>query len=1226
MVSLRRLFGLILLFLFFEVVVALIASVADKNVFVACAIMTLLALAVWVTYALVTHFLSRPRESAPPAGAAEAPVQVQPTPVQQSVGPQDEELDALIREANERLAAASTNANQRVKWTIGKLPLYLVVGLESAGKTSTISNSGVDAKLLAGESYRETSVVPTKLCNFWLASGAIFADVSGRIFSNDPVRWENLVRALGYSSNAPILDRIWHGRRQANHLRGVLLVCDATSFLGSPDPEKLAALSRKLQDRLQAIGAAFNTGFPVYVVFSKADAIPYFGEFFAHLSDAEDQRILGATLPVAGSVEHGAVYAESETRHLTSFFNRLYASLADKRLIVLAREDVAERRPFAYEFPRELKRIRTDVVRFLVDLFRPNPLQPSPKLRGFYFSGTRRVTPAASLSEKPDEFSAARSGADATVFFRARPSPPAGGTQLIRPAASSEPAATRWAFLSELFQGVILKDHAAPRLTGGGRFDWYLSTVFATVMIFGLVLVIGFATSFVRNRSLLRQVDATLARVSRSQPSGDRLAALQELDSLRAQLATLFRNGREGAPWGWRWGLYAGNQVLPKLRDLYFARFRKLILEPALGAMTARFLQLSPTTPTADYQSIYDQLKTYRTITPGECSLDKPLLERVLPDSWPGWATSEPEVQALANHQIQFYVSELLDPNPYRNKIPENPTARKQAQNYLINLKGPDKLLRGLLEDVNRSQAAADLSKYAPNYQSVLTGPGQVEGAFTRAGWEVVEKRISDGKFGSPGEACVVGAGAAIGSLLQAGTSEREIEDLYVRQYIKRWKDFLESEGLVNFTRADAADKLSTLAENNRSPLLALVFMISENTNFGAPAANAASAAEKQVTERVKSKFSSLFPRSNKAEQLAHPLVGESVKQAFAVPADIGRAFQPVHVTVGPDNPQSWLNDANRAYIGALGELANAVQPLAKSAVVDGSSYDAVRKAADTAMAAAHQLEARFNNTAEAIDIDLSNLIEAPIKKVKFDPGEPANAAARALCAKFERLIKKYPFNPAATEEVSIEELKRFFGPSAGDLVQFTKSSPFDKLLTKTGPVWTQVQGTQPTLAPQFLEAFNALAQFSDALFPGGSTEPKLAYTIMVTSPSKIQAMKVTVDGHSTPIDNVRESFVWPGAFGQSGARIDVTAGASIPLAVYRGPWAIFRMLQNADRSEANVFVFSKIRQGNSISEPPKDATGAPIEIHVQVETQAAPNVFASGYFSRLKCWQRAVQ
>src|SRR5262249_31782563 len=112
----------------------------------------------------------------------------------------------------------------------------------------------------------------------------------------------------------------------------------------------------------------------------------------------------------------GEVYAESETARLSDALNRLYYSLAEKRLTVLPREINTAARPAVYEFPRELKRIKDTLVQFMVDVFRPNPLQPGPILRGVYFTGTRQVTVSALGPSAAEPVAKAMTG-EATSLF-----------------------------------------------------------------------------------------------------------------------------------------------------------------------------------------------------------------------------------------------------------------------------------------------------------------------------------------------------------------------------------------------------------------------------------------------------------------------------------------------------------------------------------------------------------------------------------------------------------------------------------------------------------------------------------------------------------------------------------------------------------------------------------------------------------------------------------------
>ena len=62
-----------------------------------------------------------------------------------------------------------------------QMPLYLLIGPEGSGKTSTFLNSGLEPQLLAGQGTAPVS--PTRLCNLWLAKDAIFAEIGGRMFA-----------------------------------------------------------------------------------------------------------------------------------------------------------------------------------------------------------------------------------------------------------------------------------------------------------------------------------------------------------------------------------------------------------------------------------------------------------------------------------------------------------------------------------------------------------------------------------------------------------------------------------------------------------------------------------------------------------------------------------------------------------------------------------------------------------------------------------------------------------------------------------------------------------------------------------------------------------------------------------------------------------------------------------------------------------------------------------
>jgi len=1238
MLSIGRLFGLILLFLFFEVVVLVLGRILlpDANVLWVCAGMTAIAVAVWVVYVVVTRWMMRPRV-AQPVPAKPIPVSAgAPAPL--PADPEQDDLKSLIREAEKRLTASPAFAGQKPDLT--RLPVYVAIGLDGVGKTSTLVNSGLDPRLLAGESFRDAIVVPTKLCNIWYAADSVIVDVGGRLF-DDPARWTGLLRLLTGRQEKPLLRRLWEGRVIEQNLRGVLLFCDVNTFLRSPDPQRTAALSRRLQERLQTVGQVIGSEFPVYTIFTKSDAIPFFGEFFRNLSDEEDRRVLGCTLPVGDDAGRaaGEVYNEAENKRLSGYLNRLYQSLADKRLTFLGRETVAGRKPFIYEFPREIKRIRPEVVKFLVETFRPNPLHRGALLRGFYFSGIRQVAKAASM-EVPGDVSQVRAGGDATVFFKAGDARTTLSSSMSRrPTPSQEATVPRWVFLSDLFHRIVLPDRAvvaAPSMDP--RTELYRYAGFGAVAALCLMLVLGFVTSWANNRTLLHDAqDAARASAlgGRDSQSAISIDNLRAMDALRTKLALLSGYERNGPPWSLRWGLYTGNEALTQLRSLYFSRFRQLFLNPVLVSLTSGFGLLKPGAESA-YGDVYERLKTYRTVTSGECKPDRPVVSKVVSDIWIAGRSLDPQVESLARRQIDFYASELAVSDPYGKRIEEDAGARNQAQAYLLSFKGAEQLYRGLIAAVNQPpQQAAKLANYAPNFNEVLTGPTEVEASFTRQGWDLVQQRIRDGKLTSIGETCVVGTNKAA-EFAHGLDIQRELQNLYINGYIKAWRTFLAGQGIVPYRGVgDAVHKLDIL-DSNRSPILGAILMIADNTNFPPKQAGSSEAIESKVKNSVTSAFDRLVPRAKKAkDEIAKSLPVEAPPLSQT---DIFQVFQPVRTVVNPGDKDHLVTDANRTYINSLAELKSALDALPpdRNANLDVALNDKAHAAAEKARAAVRDMAQRFNvASAQGTDTDLARFLELPIDFtdpfIQKDPHkllrDKVNGQLRALCGKLSALQRKYPFNPQADAEVTVQEFTAVFAPGTGAIWGFLAlPPPLTGLLIKQGDLWMQNPAVpEPRLTPEFIDFFNRLAKISTTLFPEGAASPHLQYTVQPLPSDGVQATRLTVDGTVVGSTGRPAQFTWPSPSGSSTVDLHaVIDGVGVGYGSYSRSWAIFKMMDDAGprRADGDIYSFSGLHQGRSQAQQVTNAKGDPVTVRLLI---TFPGGFDPRTF-RVRCPAAAAQ
>jgi len=303
---------------------------------------------------------------------------------------------------------------------------------------------------------------------------------------------------------------------------------------------------------------------------------------------------------------------KKKTRRLGKAFDELFYSLAERRLDLLGRENDGSQLPAIYEFPRELRKLRTLLVQFLVDLTRPSQLSVNPFLRGFYFSGVRPVfvedvSVAAPQVQAPDL--ASNAGATrifSSTNFTAAPSAPS-------PQASGSRKVPQWVFLSQLFNDIIVKDRVALAASGfSSRVSLLRRIALTAISLVALVCAIGFLVSFVGNRQLESDVRAAINELRTTQGGVNdvpTLASLQKLDRLRQHVATLAEYETDGVPLRLRWGLYIGDNLYPDARRAYFERFRQLLFAYTQGKLLDG-LRTVPDSPGANDDGAMRKLTT----------------------------------------------------------------------------------------------------------------------------------------------------------------------------------------------------------------------------------------------------------------------------------------------------------------------------------------------------------------------------------------------------------------------------------------------------------------------------------------------------------------------------------------------------------------------------------------------------------------------------------------
>ena len=127
--------------------------------------------------------------------------------------------------------------------------------------------------------------------------------------------------------------------------------------------------------------------FPVYALFTKADLIAGFAEYFGNFTESRRRKVWGATFQTTDRKKNmvGEVPAEFD-----ALVKRLTEELTDR----LHEEPDGISRIAIFGFPAQFASLKDRVADFLNKIFEPTRYQANANLRGFYFSsGTQEGTP-----------------------------------------------------------------------------------------------------------------------------------------------------------------------------------------------------------------------------------------------------------------------------------------------------------------------------------------------------------------------------------------------------------------------------------------------------------------------------------------------------------------------------------------------------------------------------------------------------------------------------------------------------------------------------------------------------------------------------------------------------------------------------------------------------------------------------------------------------------------
>jgi type VI secretion system protein ImpL len=1066
------------------------------------------------------------------------------------------ELGALIRDAQQRLASSQRASAKSFDST----PLLYILGGPNAAKTTTVLRSGLDPELLAGQVYRDQSVVATPLSTFWYTQECVLVE-AGEAVRNSAHLWETLVRRTR--------PRIYRSALGATPPTRAAVVCiSLESFFGAEARDSVAALARSTNQMVRTLSRQFGTDLPVYVIFTKLDRVPGFAEFVRHLSTEEVADPLGVALPRSSVA--GGLYADHATATVTTSLDELFFSLGEFRVEALARESDQPTTAPVYEFPREMQKLRNNLASYLVELTRPSHLSANPYLRGFYFTGVRAYISEQAVSAPAAVRKEAQIDSDATHILSLRNRH--GENSQSAPQVVSQKIA-QWCFLPRLFTNAVFSDREALAGTRTSeRVNLLRRIALSTVSAALLLWIICLTISYRNNSRLERAIQDSASALPAGAPllTVASTSDLATLDRLRITLLQLEDYDRNGAPLMFRWGLYRGHSLIAPARNVYFDRFERLLLARTQRNIVTTLSALPATAPAdADYFATYNPLRAYLITTsyPDKSTAD--FLAPVLVRFWINGEQSESDAQKqLAEEQFRFYADELLHANPYH--ISPVMPAVVRARVYLNSFGDFDRIYQNMLAAANHVAPSIDFNRLFPGSAATVVDAHIVPGAFTRDGFAYMQNATQHPDRYFTGEDWVLGAQTA--PSLQEASLAQKLAERYATDFSAQWRTFLHSASVVRYrSLQDAKQKLQSLSSPNSS-LLALMFTVSRNTAAASP--------------------------------------------------PIAHEFQPTQALVPPDSMNRLIAAGNTSYINGLISLDGALSQFVQdpSAANNPGAAQLVVSAAVSAHGAVSQTAQSFNLDPQGhVEQTVVSLLQEPItsveEAVRGQRPEQLNIAGRGFCSAFSSLTSKYPFSRNATIEATPAEVSTVLKPGSGTLWQFYDST-LKPYLTQQGDSWVAAPDAPVKVTPAFLQFFSRAAALSKALFPAGAAAPSLSFNAHILRSKEIQSVTLAVDAQRLTGSDVSKDFTWTPDTAQSAELLANYGSGSLPLQ-FSGTWSLFHLVDRGKLEQAGNP--ARLAYPLEIANTPIVVNGTPLTERIEI-SGAGASLLVPGSLNNLRC------
>jgi type VI secretion system protein ImpL len=1072
-------------------------------------------------------------------------------------------LEAIKTIKTSRLGELSGSA------ALYELPWYMVIGNPAAGKSTAVVQSGLKFPFAGGTDKVIQGMGGTRSCDWFFTNEGILIDTAGRYSVHDEDRQEWLAFLAMLKKNRPKAP-----------INGILIAASVAELVQAR-PDAVIRLAKSLRQRVQELTETLEVYAPVYVMFTKADLISGFVEFFEDRDPDERQRAWGATLPYLPDERVDAVAQFS--RH----FDELHEGLKQLALAHMSLHRGKALPPAVLAFPLEFAAAKPSLQAFVATLFEDNPYQYRPVFRGFYFTSAVQQGEASSRGRN-------QVASDFGLSTRTEHT-----TAMV--------VAEHGFFLKDLFSRVIFADRHLVR-QHASRAKQRLRVLTFAAGAASLALMLGaWSWSYMGNRQLVDSVRADLDAAVRLQAERTDLASrIEALELLQSRIEQL-QAWRESRPVSVGLGLYQGDALERKLREEYFQGVRRVMLEPVvraiegyLGEVNQHAAQLQPMTrppqsgaasatapseaasaPAAtttvasrfveaaptNVEDAYKALKTYLMLAERPRMEGSHLTDQVT-RFWRGWLENNRGNMARdrllrsAEAMISFSMGNLADPSfpVLNNNFGLVDRTRENLRRVVRGMPAVERVYADVKARASTRYAPLTVARIVGDKGKDSVGGSQVvAGAFTREAWEgYVDQAFKEAAQNELQSADWVLKTSARDDLSLQGSPDqirKTLTELYKAEYVGEWQRFMRGIAVAGFADFGAAVvHMNRLGDPADSPIRRLMNTLFEQTTWDNPSLlnERLARTQKGFVEWLKQSVLRLSPSQVEVK------VDVNSGAAEIPMGPVGREFAALsRIMLARDNNPSLMD----GYLQSLGkvrtrfnQIKNQGDPGPAARAMMASTLDA--GGSELAEALRYVDEQMMTGLSDTARSALRPLLVRPLMQsfaVVVGPTEiELNRLwqAQVLQPFQATLAGKYPFDARSQVEAAPQEVAKVFGPG-GAIAKFAGDS-LGPLVTRRGETITPRTWAEMgvRVRPEFAAGF---ASWVAPLEGATAASPAATNAVAVAGPAQASFQllpagapgfveyTIEIDGQVLRYRNGAAqwaNFVWPNTGASPGARI----------------------------------------------------------------------------------------